>query len=100
MPHQRRLEPARALVGSGVALTILGARLRDRLLGIGRDLDQIVAEEATALMRPQPCVQAVAREETAMISLFHDAPAATLTYAYNIYTMTHAVSVRPAAYEN
>src|SRR5437899_1539621 len=73
MPDQRRLEPARArIVDSGLNIS---ARLRDRFLGIGGDLDQIVAEEAAALMRPKSRIQAVACEKTAMIALFHDAPA-------------------------
>src|SRR5438132_12106044 len=61
MSDQRWLESARArLVGSSIDIT---ARLGDRLLRIGRDLDQIVTEEAAALMRPQTRVQAVAREK-------------------------------------
>src|SRR5438552_18862915 len=73
MPDQRWLEPARArIVGTNIDIA---ARLCNRLLRIGRHLDEIVAEEAAALMRPQPRVQTVAREKTAMIALFHDAPA-------------------------
>src|SRR5262249_50065281 len=66
----RRLELARPrFFGDGF---IVRARLRDRLLrGFGR-FGHVFAEEAAALMRPQPRVQAVAREEAAGIAFFHD----------------------------
>ena len=80
MPDQRRLEPARArLVGRRLAVA---ACLGDRVFGAGRGLDQIVAEEAAALMRPQPRVQAVAREETALAPFQRGGAGAPVTIRY------------------